>query len=1549
MSKDTADPASPGESTPAGYQRTTGGKGFRWEPPTPQRLAELLSGYEIECMLGRGGMGAVYKGKQKSLDRTVAIKILPPGLEEEDPSYIDRFKNEARVMAKFMHPGIVAVHDFGETSEGQLYIVMEFVDGTDVQQMIASQGRLPPDHALAITAHVCDALKYAHEHGVIHRDIKPANILINREGAVKVADFGLAKAEEAGSSGFTKTGMAMGTPDYVAPEALMPGAQVDGRADLYAVGVMLYQMLTGQIPRGAWQPASVLSPGTDRRFDQIITKAMQYDREARYQSSGEIRQDLDAILSAPQAPSRPPGQAAAPQQSLPQKPTGRPPQKRPEAAAAAKPQMPGKDIAATPAKSKTPLFIGLGVAAALGIGAFFLWEGRKPASPATPAIASSTPALSVSPTPSPPASTSSSSPSRFPLPLPTRPSEAGQVLVWRRTGEPIDPADPITQIPAGMDDVVQVAFADGGNIVLALHRNGRVTSWGKKELLEGMSAATGDVVHLVGARSRTAFALRSDGSVLILGKEAGKWSKPVSAASSFASLSTDDDGHSGAVLGLQRDGTVFCWAVEDDAMARLIQQIPKNLNHVTSIGFGDTYACALRDDGILVTWGRDAPKDNLPKPVTSTATVHAVCHPSHGGYVVESNGRTTEWGSLRTASLETNKLNIQGLTNLSSQYGFAAFQDAAKKWYFVGGKEGPNVPNISFCERMAKNAIQIVIGPKYILAIKPVEKMQPVAMMQGSGAADTNSPPVVFGTKRYKLYAEHLDWHAAKTKCAAQKGRLAEVRSKEENDFLLKLAAGRAVDGLWLGATDEAREGRWIWSDGSPVSYSNWDTGQPNNSGSEGENYAMLLTTREPGKWWDQPEVSGRGLPGNWRTGYVCEWDEKPNVSTAPATAVKQPTPPLVAAASSPPPVPMKPPETAAPQAALPPELTELQKRMDGLTTERVTAPFEAGVKQLNTSYISALNRELPRHQKAGDLDAVLALNSEKKRAAASEPLLGDDSTDPAVLKPLRNTYRAAMDKLDTARMENQKTLTEQYDSALKKLETDLTKQNRISDAAAVRSVREALDKSATSDAPPSPADSKPVAAMPPPAATPKNDKPGKYQPNLPPAEPIPAALTEPPPRPLYTRQLADWALSQNDGEIVIRIGQQPLTLTHQRNDKVPSDKFELLKIIVRNVIADKVDINPEWLLGQTDLEEIQLKGTKFADFSVLRGMTKLKQLLILEGGDEELIKACTEARAPGTFRQLPLLPAVTKLQMSAALDDEDIRCISERLSALQELRIHKPRQITTLVPLQRLASLERLEMRDNNSVISHLKDLAPLPALETLILGGMSGAPVADWESVSTLADLHDLQIHQASLSSGSLTALKLNQFLKLERLVLEYNVGMGGDASVIGTLPKLMRLHLAGNGANKAKTFYQFVMSLPPQPSLEEFLCSDIREWTDADWEAFATRFQGLHGLELRACSALTDRAVQSFAEKMPQLTRLHIYDTPVTDAVAVPLRSMRKLEDLMIGGPNLTPVILVELRKLKKLKKLFILTHKLPQSAINDFKKARPDVEVIVEVKP
>ncbi len=274
-----------------------------WTPPGIEHLQALLPPYEILGLIGRGGMGAVYRARQRSLDRLVAIKILPPGFDDGGGRFGERFKNEARAMAKLMHSGIVAVFDFGETDEGQLYFVMEHVEGSDVAKLIAAHGKLPPERARTITSQVCDALEYAHGHGVIHRDIKPANILIDGHGRVKVADFGLAKISSAAQGpALTMTGTSSGTPDFIAPEVLMQAAGIDGRADIYAVGVMLYQMLTGEIPRGLFQMPGVLSGGeVDPHFDVIITKAMQTDPGARYQTATEMREALNAIPATPRA------------------------------------------------------------------------------------------------------------------------------------------------------------------------------------------------------------------------------------------------------------------------------------------------------------------------------------------------------------------------------------------------------------------------------------------------------------------------------------------------------------------------------------------------------------------------------------------------------------------------------------------------------------------------------------------------------------------------------------------------------------------------------------------------------------------------------------------------------------------------------------------------------------------------------------------------------------------------------------------------------------------------------------------------------------------------------------------------------------------------------------------------------------------------------------------------------------------------------------------------------------------------------------------------
>jgi serine/threonine protein kinase len=268
-----------------------------WIPPEAQHLESMLPQYGEVSILGYGGMGAVYQAVQSSLRRLVAIKILPSEIARADPTFVDRFETEAQSLALMQHTNIVTVHDFGATRDGQLYIVMEFVEGSDVASMIQPQKGIASKYVVPIITDVCRALEHAHNHGIVHHDIKPANVLVRIDGIVKVVDFWLAKIAHEWTMG-TKE-ICLGTPDFVAPEALIPGIIPDHRGDLYSLGVMFYQMLTGVIPRHGHFSPSVLVEDLDPRYDALIEKAMMENPDHRYQSAREFRKALELIRSPP--------------------------------------------------------------------------------------------------------------------------------------------------------------------------------------------------------------------------------------------------------------------------------------------------------------------------------------------------------------------------------------------------------------------------------------------------------------------------------------------------------------------------------------------------------------------------------------------------------------------------------------------------------------------------------------------------------------------------------------------------------------------------------------------------------------------------------------------------------------------------------------------------------------------------------------------------------------------------------------------------------------------------------------------------------------------------------------------------------------------------------------------------------------------------------------------------------------------------------------------------------------------------------------------------
>src|SRR6266576_828096 len=254
--------------------------------------------YRIEREIARGGMAEVYLARDESLNRQVALKALFPEFARE-PSFVERFRREAQAAANLNHPNIVGIYDWGQ-EDGTYFIVMEYVEGRALRDLIRSEAPLDPNQAAEITAEIASALAFAHRNGVVHRDVKPGNVLLTRSGNVKVTDFGIARA--GASDGLTQTGSVMGTATYFSPEQAQ-GLAVDGRSDVYSLGVVLYEMVTGLAPFTGDSPVAVAykhvqeepvppsarNPAIPIAFEQIVLGALAKDPTHRYQSADELR------------------------------------------------------------------------------------------------------------------------------------------------------------------------------------------------------------------------------------------------------------------------------------------------------------------------------------------------------------------------------------------------------------------------------------------------------------------------------------------------------------------------------------------------------------------------------------------------------------------------------------------------------------------------------------------------------------------------------------------------------------------------------------------------------------------------------------------------------------------------------------------------------------------------------------------------------------------------------------------------------------------------------------------------------------------------------------------------------------------------------------------------------------------------------------------------------------------------------------------------------------------------------------------------------------
>ncbi len=337
--------------------------------PDPADLAPLFPGYDIQGLIATGGMGAVYCAIQKSLDRTVALKILPMEFSK-DAAFCAGFEAEAKAMAKLNHPNLIGVYDFGEVN-GMLFIIMEYVPGKSLYH--SAYGRtIDPKEVVRLVTGICNGLGHAHENGIIHRDIKPSNILLDQNAEPKIGDFGLARPMD---RKFEEGEEIFGTPHYTAPEVVNSPHSVDYRADIFSVGVLLHELLTGKLPADDTRPTSVIAR-CDTRFDAIIRKATQQLPANRYSSATDIARDLQAIsssgspkaakLASPQSPSkvvRGPGAAVARTPTL---------QRR-----TAYSKGPAK-------KSSNPTVIVFVIAAVLAAAAVYVMRAKNPPPPPPP-------------------------------------------------------------------------------------------------------------------------------------------------------------------------------------------------------------------------------------------------------------------------------------------------------------------------------------------------------------------------------------------------------------------------------------------------------------------------------------------------------------------------------------------------------------------------------------------------------------------------------------------------------------------------------------------------------------------------------------------------------------------------------------------------------------------------------------------------------------------------------------------------------------------------------------------------------------------------------------------------------------------------------------------------------------------------------------------------------------------------------------------------------------------------------------------------------------
>lgn len=1395
-----------------------------------------MPGYTIEKILGRGGMGAVYRGVQTNLDRPVAIKILPPGVEKEDPSFAERFKSEAKLMAKLNHPAVVAVYDFGTTSAGQLYFAMEYVDGSDVSQMIAAQGRLPPEHALAITAHVCDALAAAHELGIVHRDIKPANVLLNMKGQVKVADFGLAKVEEPGSHGLTKTGYAMGTPDFVAPEALTLGTGIDGRADLYAVGVMLYQMLTGNIPRGAFKPASVLVPGLDPRYDPIIQKAMQHDREERHQSAMELRRELDVILTVPLVQHDAPASAAIPvaqmaqapgqRSAVAQKPVGKAPQPksttgtpaRQDAAPAGKLRSPegnAHGTSQTP-KSKAPLFLGLGAAAAIGIGAFMMMGGKKPA-PVKTTTPASKPASVASAAPKPAASTP---PKAKPAPVaPTSPapsiSESPPLPVSASSNQKFPPGQWVKlftkfeELPGELRDPKSKRQAKWNNGWIEPGRAGVQLNLAVPSTLNGNYALRarfrkgGDNLHGIFLRRQA-------------GDDAGLYQLKLTDNTLACQRREGDRYHmvSSGQLASADEFTLEFAALGSRFYGRLDSRLLCTGTDATHpVGVAGFYVndMAIRDievinlDGLseaeaLKILGVDEKGNDLRQPSAAAIASATAASVSSSPSLPVSKSSDTKFPPGQW-------VKIDGTADLGpvsvAPDGWIEPMNLFKELQFVSGKNQ--------AIRMRSRVSTKTSGDAHILAVR--SRKQPgqditryqIILSSGTGSVSVRRNG---GTSANTPILKTL------SQLALQPNIEIQLEFAVVGDRLFSRIDGRLEP---IVADSTYADGYLAFRNVFPVR--------------------------------DIEVINLDGLP-EAEALRILGVDEKGNDLRAAVVAQEKQA--------------MEQAKVVDAASGIP-ELKALHEQFVKLQAERVTAPFEADVAKLNAGYIGGIDREIANEKKAGHLDGVIALEAEKKLIADKHPIPAeDDAKTTEALKKLRGIYRDAYAKLDAARAANLKALTDPLSVRLKQLVATLTQQDRVPDAKAVREYREAMEAGSAVTPDRNSTNGGGAATMN------ESDKLRSPEGN------VRAPLKKFPPG--DDRKAAEWALSVG-GRVQIYTGGRVISVSDA--GKLPRGKFSVLVVYLEFPDgAPKVpftDMLP--LAGLRELKQLQMLNAPVGD-EAMEIIPSLPNLLSFRADTMNLTDAVFAHFALSKLTAFHLLKCmkVTGEKVAVLANGKSLEQLSLQSCRLSDAGVQE---------IGKLTSLTTLNLSGSGLNDDHLKALRGLKNLSSLLLkrNGLSAKALADMTTV-----WHDIQELEFDIRGGEVVSgsgVLARAFPKLETFGFSRPSATpysAADFAGLKAFPKLKTI-IIWNVDALAADAGEGVLALDKLERLRFEQCPAV---SDSMMESL-TNHKSLSSLRWAGLQ-ITDISLTHIA-KLRSLTKLEISDCPnLTDAAIAAFKKER-----------------------------------------------------------